>query len=367
VRANDSLYADGYDHTSERLSAAEEALKEAAELRPDSADTHLARAQHLYYALRDYNGALAELDLGRQGLPNDPRIVELTGYILRRRGKFNEGLRALQQAASLDPRNTSLLQQIAVSYLGLRRYAEGATTLDRALQIKPDDIGLTVIRAEVDLEWRADPEPMCRFVERVRSEQPESLPDVVDNWFRCALAKRDWAGAEQALAALGDNPFFIDGPILLNRDFGEGLLARAMHDEARARRAFTTARAAQEQVVAKQKDYAPALCLLGLIDSALGNKQAALDEGRRATELLPVSKDAVDGPVVSAYFAMIAAWTGEKDLAIEQLSAVVQPGVYAPFCTHYGMLKTFPVWDPLRGDPRFEQIVALLAPKEPPK
>jgi hypothetical protein len=115
--------------------------------------------------------------------------------------------------------------------------------------------------------------------------------------------------------------------------------------------------------VAKQKDYAPAFCLLGLIDAALGNKQAALEEGRRAIGLLPVSKDPINGPVVSAYFAMTAAWAGEKDLAIEQLSAVVQPGVYAPGCTHYGLLKTFPFWDPLRGDPRFENIVASLAPK----
>src|SRR5262249_23537243 len=128
--------------------------------------------------------------------------------------------------------------------------------------------------------------------------------------------------------------------------------------------AFTNARAAQEQVVQKQKDYAPALCVLGLIDAALGDKQAALEEGRRATELLQISKDAFNGPAVNACFAMIAACTGEKDLAIERLSAVVQPGVYAPYCTHYGMLKTFPFWDPLRGDPRFEQIVASFAPKD---
>ena len=205
---------------------------------------------------------------------------------------------------------------------------------------------------------------MCRFVERVRNERPSSIPDVVDNWFRCALAKRDWAGAEQALAALGDNLFFADGPIQPKRDFGEGLLARAMHDEARARRAFTAARAAQEQIVQRQKDFAPALCILGLIDAALGNKQAALEEGRRATELLPVSKDALNGPIVRAYFAVTAAWTGEKDLAIEQLSAVVQPGVAECSCTDYGYLKMYPFWDPLRGDPRFEKIVASLAPKE---
>jgi len=363
VLANDWVYSMGYDHTPKRLSAAEEALEKASELRPDSAATHLARAQHAYYALRDYKGALSELDLAREGLPNDPRIVQLTGYILRRQGKFEEGLHAMQQAASLDPRNTSLLQQISVSYSGLRRYANAAATFDRALQIKPDDVPLGVLRTMTDLEWHADPDPMCRFVERVRRERPESLSDVVDNWFECSIAKRDWAHAEQALAASGDNSIFPDGPIVPNRDFGEGLLARAMHDEARARRAFTTARAAQEQVVQKQKDYGPALCMLGLIDAALGNKQAALEEGRRATELSPVSKDAINGSVVSAYFAMTAAWAGETDLAIEQLSAVVQPEVYTPLCAHYGMLKAFPFWDPLRGDPRFEQIVASLAPK----
>src|ERR1043166_443522 len=128
VLANDWVYSMGYDHTPKRLSAAEEALEKASELRPDSAATHLARAQHAYYALRDYKGAPSELDLAREGLPNDPRIVQLTGYILRRQGKFEEGLHAMQQAASLDPRNTSLLQQISVSYSGLRRYANAAET-----------------------------------------------------------------------------------------------------------------------------------------------------------------------------------------------------------------------------------------------
>ena len=111
----------------------------------------------------------------------------------------------------------------------------------------------------------------------------------------CALAERDWAAAEQALTALGNNPFWVDHAVTLRRQFGEGLLARAMHDEARARKAFTAARVEQEQVVQKQKDYGPPLCVLGLIDAALGNKQAALQEGRRAMELLPVEKDSIVG------------------------------------------------------------------------
>jgi len=216
----------------------------------------------------------------------------------------------------------------------------------------------------VDLFWRADSEPIYQFLERVRKERPAALQEVAASWFDCALIRRDWSGAEQALAALGDEPFFYDSPVQLSRGFAEGLLARAMHDEARARRAFTAARAAQEQMVQKQQNYGPALCVLGLIDAALGNKQAALEEGHRAIELLPVARDVPAGTAMIAYFAMIAAWAGEKDLAIQQLSGVVQPGKPAPICIQYGVIKTSPFWDPLRGDPRFEQIVASLAPKE---
>jgi Tfp pilus assembly protein PilF len=136
-----------------------------------------------------------------------------------------------------------------------------------------------------------------------------------------------------------------------------------MHDEARGRKAFTAARQEQEEVVRKQKDYGPALCSLGLIDAALGNKDAALQEGRRAMELLPVQKDSFSGEVLIDYFALIAAWVGEKDLALQQL-ATATSAPEACDITSYGTLKLSPLWDPLRGDPRFEKIVASFAPKQ---
>src|SRR5262249_16839560 len=115
--AHETLYAiRGYDHTPARLALAEAALRAAIRLRPDAAETHLARAQYLYQGLRDYAGALAELVTVRRALPNDPRIFRLTGYILRRRGDQEEGLRNLQRAAELDPRNSDTFQQIALSY-----------------------------------------------------------------------------------------------------------------------------------------------------------------------------------------------------------------------------------------------------------
>ena len=111
-----------------------------------------------------------------------------------------------------------------------------------------------------------------------------------------------------------------------------------------------------------QPDFGPALCVLGLIDAALGRNDLALNEGRRAIALTPVEKDVINGSYVFQYFAITAAWVGDKDLALQQLEA----GLRAPQASEmlsYGALKLFPVWDPLRGDPRFEKIVASLAPK----
>jgi cytochrome c-type biogenesis protein CcmH/NrfG len=118
-----------------------------------------------------------------------------------------------------------------------------------------------------------------------------------------------------------------------------------------------------EKIVQAQPDYGPSLCVLGLIDAALGRKDLALDEGRRAIELTPVEKDFVNGSVGLQYFAITAAWAGDEELALQQLEAGLRAPV-ASLMLSYGALKLFPVWDPLRGDPRFEKIVASLASKE---
>lgn len=361
VGAHDRLYSVVGDHTPERLRAAEAALQRATDLRPGAPETHLARGAHLYYAFRDYEGALAELKIAGLGLPNDPRVFAMTGFIHRRQGNYEEGLRALEQAVTLDPRNTFTLSQLSITYQLLRRYADRKATLQRVLEITPDDVGEASEGAFVDFLWRADPAPFHQFIERLRAERPAALGEAADNWLDCALAQRDWITAEKALAALGSNFWWVDNAVSFSRHFGEGLLARAMNDEARARKAFGVARAEQEQVVQKQKDYGPALCVLGVIDAGLGNKQAALEEGRRAMELDPVEKDSVNGQAMRVYFALIAAWVGEKDLALQHL-AVAAPTPGASLIASYGVLKLSPFWDPLRGDPRFEKIVASLAP-----
>jgi TolB-like protein/Tfp pilus assembly protein PilF len=356
--AHDALYFLGFDHTAARLALAEAAVQAATRLRPDAGETHLSRAQNLYWGYLDYAGALAELEVARQTLPNDSRVFELKGLIQRRQGRWEESTRNLERAIDLDPRNFFTLQQIAISYGVLRRYDLQTSVLDRALTIEPNDVVTKVALASIEFHSKADTRPLHQTIDSVRATNPVAVPSVADAWLSCALAERDVAAAKNALNAFGEIPL-TDYAVHLNRPLMEGVIARMTKDDGKARAAFTAARPQQEKAVQAQPNYGPALCALGLIDAGLGRKEEALREGRRAVELLPVEKDAINGPLMITYLAMIAAWVGNKDLACEQLAIAVRP----PSTVSYGQLKLLPFWDPLRGDPRFEKIVASLAPK----
>ena len=362
--AHEQLYATfGTDHTPARLALAEAAVQAAIRLRPDAAETHLTRANYLYFGPRDYSGALAELENMRRSLPNDPRLFELTGYILRRRGQQEEGVRNLQRAMELDPRNFFTLQQITLSYEYLGRYADAIAALDRVLAIVPDSVETKTNRDFYYLLWKGDTRPLHQTIDSILAQGPSAIASSADVWFACALAEHDPAAAERALVALGENQSWGEGAIILSHSFGEGLLARLTKDEARAHAAFDAARSQQEKIVQAQPDYGPPLCVLAMIDAALGRKDLALEEGRRAISLTPTEKDVINGNRVIQYFAITAAWAGDKGLALQQL----QTGLRAPAASQalsYGALKLLPFWDALRGDPRFEQIVASLAPKQ---
>jgi TolB-like protein/Tfp pilus assembly protein PilF len=359
VYAHDLLYFLGQDHTPARLALAEAAIQAAFRLRPDAGETHLARAEHLYRGYLDYDGALAELEVASQSLPNSHDVFELKGYIERRQGHWEEATRNLERAVDLDPRNIRTLQQIALSYHLLRHYAEEKSMWDRVLAIEPNDVETKVSRALVEFNWKADTQPLHRLIDSIRATNPSSVPSIAGEWLFSALRERDAVAAKDALTALGEMNL-SDGALQFNRPFVEGLIAGMMDDHDQARSAFTAARAEQEKTIQAQPNYGPSMCVLGLIDAALGRKEEALREGRRAVELLPVEKDAINGPAMIAYFAMIAAWVGDKDLACEQLAAATRHASRLS----YGDLKLLPFWDPLRGDPRFEKIVASLAPKE---
>jgi TolB-like protein/Tfp pilus assembly protein PilF len=359
--AHNYLYFFGLDHTPARLASADAALKTVIRLRPDAAETHLAKANFFYRCYLDYDKARAELALVQRALPNNSEIFELTGYIDRRQGLWNESARSLQRARELDPRNAFLLQQIAASYQELRQFGPMGAALDRALALVPRDLDTRITRALVDLEWRADTRPLHQTIDSLLAENPASASALADQWLYVALSERDSAAAARAVAAIPATGISTD--LNFPHAWCEGLAARAEGDHARARSAFLAARAEVEQTVREQPNYGPAFTVLGLIDAGLGRKEEAIREGRRAVELLPITKDSMDGSELMKYLGVIYAWCGEKDLAIEQIAATLQ----IPSTLSYGNLKLHPYWDALRGEPRFEKMLADLAPKRPEK
>jgi eukaryotic-like serine/threonine-protein kinase len=357
--AHDRIFFLNFDHTDARLKLAQNAIQSVQRLRPESGDTHLALAQHYYYAHRDYDRASQELVLAQLTLPNDSRIPLLTGYIFRREGRWEKSLEEFTQALDLNPRDFSVLQQIALTYEALGRYREMAATLDRVLKVSPKDVPSRVRRALVDLEEHADPKAFYGAVDAILTEDADTSLCFVNPWLFLVLRAPDPTAVQRSLFNMTECGCF-DENIPFPSGWCEGQLAKFRGNESAAQAAFNSARNELAQTVQNQPDYAAALCALGVVDAVLGNKENAIREGERAVELTPVGKNAIEGATLVRYLAVIYAWAGDKDRAIQQLAQTTSlPGSHIS----YGYLRLHPLWDPLRTDPRFEAIVASLAPK----
>src|SRR5438067_1112698 len=357
--AQDRIYFVGFDHTDARLQLSEAAIQSVRRLRPASGETHLVLAQHLYWAYQNYDRAREELAAARLTLPNEARIPLLAAYIDRRQGRWDESLDQMKQALELDPHNLSILQQTSLTYQALRRYKETVATLDKVMAIAPKDIAIKVWRAWVEHQWRADPSPLHATIETALTQNPKAAPYIVLQWFDLVFSERNPAAAERVLASMPAGGGY-DENIPFPDSWWGGLVARLRGAEPAARAELADARTQLGQIVRDQPDYAVALCAIGVVDAALGNKEDAIREGQRAVELMPPSKNAIDGARMIQYLAVSHAWTGDKERAIERLAEAAKlPGSHVT----YGYLRLHPVWAPLRGDPRFEAIVASLAPK----
>jgi TolB-like protein/Tfp pilus assembly protein PilF len=356
---HDRLYFFGTDHTPQRLALADAAVRAALQLRPQAGETHLALAAHRYYGYLDCEGARRELDGARAALPNEPFVFELGAFIARRQGRWDEAAHQFERALEIDPTNLETLEQAAFLYEDLRRFADMAAALDRALAINPNSFNTRVQRAEVELDWRAEPKPLHDTIQETIATNPQAAGELADAWLLLALCERDPAQADRALAALAPDGC-RDQRIAFPRAWCEGQVARLRGDANAAGSAFLLARSELEKTLRNQPFYAEAWCALGVVDAALGRKQQAIEEGRRAVDLLPVTKDSINGALAIQYLAVIYAWTDEKNLALDQL----QTAVRLPGLLNYGHLRLHPLWDPLRDDPRFDKIVDSLAPKQ---
>jgi tetratricopeptide (TPR) repeat protein len=242
----------------------------------------------------------------------------------------------------------------------LRRYAESTQLFQRALELQPNNYFVRLQLALNPFCERAQTEPWRAQLSMILAQDPDAARKIVSDLFWCAVIERNAEAARRALAVIPPEGLpDIFNNSLSPREWYAGLVARTFGDSEGARAAFTTARIIEEKIVREQPDYAPGWSLLGLIDAGLGRKDEAMREGLRACELLSPSKDSWDAPVFVTDLAVIYAWVGERDLAFKELDKALElrTGV------NYGDLKCNPQWDSLRGDPRFDQILATVAPK----
>ena len=354
-RVHSVAYFRGHDHTPARLDLAKAALERAMRLQPDAGEVHLALANYYYHGFRDYKRARAELASARETLPNSADVFLYTAFIDRREGRWEEATHNFERAIELDPRNFFILQQLALAYAWQRRYADEARAYDRALTIVPADPNTHIQQAQVALDWQADLKPFQTTLASLMAEDPSVALDI--DALVPSLCDRTWAAATRILTNYPRKGAANNG-VNYPYAYWEGVLARCQDDSVKARAGFAAARTEVQKIVDQQPDFAAAVSLLGMIDAGLDKKEDALREGQRACELLPISRDAIDGTILAINLAQIYAWIGDKDHAIEQIAALER----VPNPLSYGLLKLHPDWDSLRGDARFEKIVASLAP-----
>ena len=332
---------------------------ESLRLQPDLPEGHLALGFSYYYGDRDYERARAEFEIAKRDLPNEAEAYMAIGAIQRRQGKWAESNTNLEKAAALDPKNLSILFNLAYSYMALRNFEASEKTLDRAIAVAPQSFVTVGLKAYLAVVSRGD----LTGAER----QIFSLPADLDSnglvtWARSwvLMLQRKFPEAFAVVQKFPGETLIIEGAPPLPKAFLEGTIQLLQGDKAKAQPALEHARLVSEQLLREAPDDAARHAQHGLILAALGRKQEAIAEGKRAVELLPESQDAFDGPKCIASLAQIYAWTGESDEAFRLIDHLL--GV--PNGLAISMLKLDPVWDPLRKDPRFQALIDKYAGKQ---
>ena len=348
-------------HTSDPVPARREKARfnadEALRLQPDLPEGHLALGFSYYYGDRNYERALAEFEIARGGLPNESQAYLAIGSIQRRQGKWAESNANLEKAATLDPKNTNVLMNLCYSYMAQRNFEAANKTVDRLIATPPQSFQARALKGFIALQSKGD----LRAAENVfASMPPETDPGIATlARFWILRLKRNFPEALQVLQQFHGDILHNTSTAPAPKAFLEGELYRLQGDEAEARTTLEHARVVSEQLLRQAPEDPARHGQHGLILAALGQKQEAIIEGKRAVELLPESEDAFDGPQVTATLAQIYAWTGEFDEAFRLLDhlLVVPNGLTVP------MLKLDPTWDALRKEPRFQALIDKYSPK----
>ncbi len=361
ANANDLFFKWGGD-TPEHLARADAAIGSALGLQPELPEVHLAVAQHLLYGYRNYDGAGVQLAIAKRGLPNNTDVALLEAQIDTRQGRMEKAIQELKKVLASDPRNFVALGGLAVTLHGMRKFDAVAPFLDRSFELRPrqpmDEVQKAIMThfdktGDTGVVWSA-------IAALPQSAIDDS--DVLDTRLEFSLCDRNFAQAEQLIDRLRgdkDNPGFAARHGGIPVEFYSVLIAR-LRKEPTTNPAFTQAREQLYQAVLKKPQNAGLLSVLAILDALLNNKETAIAEAKRAVDLLPISKDAREGPDILASLATVYAWTGEVDQAFSTLEQLTK----IPFGVYYGELKCDWNWEPLRQDPRYDKLLAELAPKD---
>src|SRR5947199_248486 len=353
ARVHDWAYHD-FDKTPARKEKARAAAETAIRLQPDLPEGHLALGFYHYYCERDYQAALHEFAIAKLSLPNSAEVYMAIGAIERRQGKWKESTANMERAASVSPKDAWILQNLADNYYATRNFEAADKILDRAIEAAPKSFGARAEKARLAVDWKGD----LSVMEKELTQVPPGVdPDGLVTFARMQLLlfQRKFP---DALALLNQSPqdvFHDDKP----REFFEGAIHTFSKDKEKALAAFKRARPVAEKALREGPTDASRHVILGMILAGLGEKDAAIAEGRRAVQLLPESQDALDGPKTTVELAQIYAWTGETDQALQ----LIDRSLSTPNVVTVPFLALDPMWDPLRDDPRFQALIDRYATK----
>jgi len=341
-----------FDPLPARRDKARAAANEALRLQPDLPEAHLALGFSYYYGDRDYERALAEFEIAKRDLPNEAKAYLAIGAIQRRQGKWAESTANLEKSVALDPKDPEILLNLAFSYMATRDFEAADKTFDRGIEAAPQSFACRALKGELAIRWKGD----FSVAEKELALVPLGVdPDGLVTLGRVGVLRlqRKFSEALRVVQQFREEtlPGYSTAPS--PKAFVEGTLYTQLGDKVNAHSAFESARVVAERLLRESPEDAARHAMLGQILAGLGQKEAAIAEGKRAVELRPESQDAFDGPDVTAALAQIYAWTGERDQAFSLLDHLLATpnGITVP------ILKLDPVWDPLRKDPRFQALI----------
>jgi serine/threonine-protein kinase len=341
-----------FDPTPGRREKARRNADEALRLQPDLPEGHLALGFSYYYGDRDYERGLAEFEIAKRDLPNEAQAYMAIGAIQRRQGKWAESTANLEKAAALDPKNATILDQLALNYMALRNFDAAEKTFDPAVAAAPQAFGPVGFKAYLAVLSNGD---LTLAEKQVSSIADESDPNGIVTWARwwLLMLQRNFPEALAVVEKFPDEILIVETTAPVPKALLKGIIHSLQGDKPKAQIEFEQARIISENLVREAPENAARHAQHGLILAALGQKQEAIAEGKRAVELLPESQDAFDGPKITASLAEIYALTGEADEALRLLDHLLQVpnGLTVP------TLKLDPAWDPLRKDPRFQALI----------